>query len=251
LRKLVDIPPIYDQIPNFSSVQPEMKMDFSRMIGKPFHLTTFSWSNQSAGTDFANLGFPSSVINLNKLASAPFDLASLYHAKACFIIQVAGTPMHSGALIASITPCDMLVSNLNIPYTIHTIQSAPHAYLLANSSSAICLEIPWYSTTKLRHTPSANDNMDEYSLQPFSLTTPSGANSDYASLNFHVVSPLGVPNTALTSVQITVAVMFKELDFYIPKAPFVSQANETISTCKICQLLMSNLRDLCVTLQNF
>jgi hypothetical protein len=112
-------------------------MDFSRMIGKPFHLQTFAWTaSQAAQTTPFVLPFPSAVFSLNKLAASPFELASLYHVKACLLIQIAGTPMHSGCLLASIVP-RFSVLNDNLPGSVNQYQAAPHSFLYANSSSAV------------------------------------------------------------------------------------------------------------------
>jgi len=224
VRRLAETPPIYVKTPMFTNVKTDMRMDFSRMLEKPFHLATKTWaSTDNAQTMIFELGFPSSVVSLNKLASAAFDLASLYHLKACFVVQVAGTPMHSGALIASVVPKGVQNTVPNGPGGVHQMQTAPHAFLHANSSNAVCIEIPWYSSTKLRYTPSVNDNVDELTLNGYTTSN----NSDYASLSVRVISPLGFPSSANSSLNITIAVVFKELNFFVPKNTFVTQSKAT------------------------
>jgi hypothetical protein len=218
IRAPVETPSVYDKTPIFKSVDPSMAIDFSRLVNKPFHLSSFSWSNTSpAGTDVFALPFPSSVISLNRIASAPFDLASLYHLKACFVVQVAGTPMHSGALIAAVTPISALAPGAGTAAGIHSYQTAPHIYLHANSASAACVEIPWYSPTKLRFTPSVNDNQQELQLYGASTTDNT---TDYAQLSFRVLSPLGVPTSGSAVLTVTIAVVFKEINFFVPKATY-------------------------------
>lgn len=120
------------------------------MIGKPFHLGTINWSTTNAAfTDLTTIGFPSAISSLNALAAAPFDLASLYHMQGCLLIQVSGTAMHQGAIIAAVLPKGMPV-NTNDRRFVHSFQCAPHGYLYANTQTALCLEIPFYSNTKLR-----------------------------------------------------------------------------------------------------
>jgi len=222
LRELVETRPIYDTTPLFHSVSPQMRMDFSRMVEKPFHLSTFSWNTQPAQADAYSLSFPSAVIALNRLASAPFDLSSLFHLKACFVIQVAGTPMHSGCLVAYVTPNK--ISAVVGAGGIHQAQSAPHCYLHANSSNAACIEIPWYSPLKLRFTSSLNDGQDETGFNPFN---GDATNADYANLNIRVVSPLGVPTSGASTLVVTIAVMFKEINCFVPKASYVTQSVAT------------------------
>jgi hypothetical protein len=225
LRQLIETAPIYDRTPIFTSVRKEMQMDFSRMLEKPFHLMTVPWpASLTAGTFFGTIGFPSALLSLNKLASAAFDLASLYHLRACFIIQVAGTPMHAGALLASVTPVPIPFVNVGEAGTVHQFQVAPHVYLHASDANAVCVEIPWFSPTKLRLTPSDNDAQDEWGISLNTSASSLNRNSDYAELDFYVLSSLGVPTGGVVSVNITVAVKFLEMNFFVPKATYVSQS---------------------------
>lgn len=232
LREPVQTPTIYNVPPKITSIDQDLRMDFSRMIGKPFHLTTFTWtSSMSVGTEVFTLGLPSALNALNKVASAPFDLSSLYYMHGCIILQVAGTPMHSGALCAAVTPREYQANN---PETqLHAYQSAPHAFLHANNASSVCVEIPWYSNTKTRYTPSTNDNQDEIGFNSVSTANP----NDYARLRLRVLSALGPPTSSATSVVVTVSIMFDDLQFFVPKAsyPLVAQGldvSEVVSpTC--------------------
>jgi len=213
VRNPVETPQIYDKNPIIRSIDPSMNMDFSRMIGKVFELTSFQWTTTqtASGTPIFTLGIPSSLLNLNKIASAPFDLSSLYHMRGCVVIQVAGTPFHSGALIAAVVP------RLSTTAYINDYQCAPHAHLYANSSSAACIEIPWYSETKTRWTPSNNDGQDttiDYGTAALSN------NSDYAQLRVGVLGQLGAPSAASTTLTVTIAIKFLEMNFYVPKTTY-------------------------------
>lgn len=237
VRTPVESLDIYSKLPEIKSVSPEMRIDFSRFVGKPFHLATTQWTTaQAVATDILSMGMPSSVLSLNRNASAPFDLAALYNLRACFLVQIAGTPMHNGILIASVVP--RVVNTTNDGSSIlHTYQTAPHAFLYANSSSAICVEVPWYSNTKLRFTPSVNDAQDQLGLAPTPIATP----ADYAQLKLRVLSPLGAGAAASTALTVTVSVIFSEMNFYIPKATYVPQSSNrelTSSKRSFCERLL-------------
>lgn len=227
-------PDIYNKTPIFRSVKSNMNADFTHMIGKPFFLGTYGWSPSS--TVFAGPSFPSAVLNLSKLASAAFDLMSLYRVKACFEIQVGGTPQHSGCLLAAVSP---EVNGLSFDMNMHSMQCAPHAELYANSANTVCIPIPWYSPTKLRWTPSTNDNMDTIGINPYINN-----NTDYAGLYFRVISPLGVPTGGTSSVVITVSVKFEDIHFYMPKATFVTQSME-VNNKNLCKNTLCKYLPLC------
>jgi len=206
---------MYTESPVITSVDKDMRMDFSRMIGKPFHVGTLTWTTaQAVANPVGFFSFPSALVSLNTLASAPFDLASLYHVKACAIVQVAGTPMHSGALIAAAVSANTTYSSGS--QGIQSLQCAPHVFLHANNSTSACVELPWYSNTKLRQTPGQNNNLDLVVLDSDNRGFP----DDYVSLEFFVMSPLGAPSTGATSLVVTVSIVFKEMDFFVPKATY-------------------------------
>jgi hypothetical protein len=223
LREVVETPALYDLTPKFTSVDPDMRMDFSRMLNKPFHVGVYNWTTvQAAGATVASIGVPSTLASLNRVAASFLDLSSLYHAKMCLVVQVAGTPMHAGMLIVSALP-----KAVQFPggfSGLHTMQCAPHAYLLACDASSACVEIPWYSQTKLRSTVSNNDSLDGVGLANLAVS----ANSDYADLVIRVVSPLAAPTSGATTLALTVSVVFKELNCFVPKASFIAQSGDVV-----------------------
>lgn len=204
---------VYDNTIEKICVNPSLRMDYSGLIDKPFYLTQFTWSTTAAAaTVISTIGFPSSILALNRIASAPFDLSSIYRMRGCVNLQVAGTPMHGGALLAAVvnrTTDSYLNDN-----SLHTYQCAPHAFLHANNTSAVCIEIPFYSQTRYRYTPSLTSSRDPLLIS--TLTTPNAG--DFAQLRTRVLSALTTPTSGVTSVVVTVSVIFKELEFYVPKA---------------------------------
>jgi hypothetical protein len=215
---------IYDKTPVFSNVDPAMRMDYSRLIGKPFHLKSFPWATTDVkGTELAQSTYvPSDIINLNVMTASPFLLSCLYHMKGCFVVQVLGTPMHGGCLVASVLPRSQQNQGLVTDYgtTLHSYQSAPHAFLHANSATSACIQIPWYSNTKLRMTPRA-DTFTFAAQSDTLFTNPARDAIDYAQLKFRVLAPLTCPTSASTGVSVSVGIMFTELNFYVPKPEFI------------------------------
>jgi hypothetical protein len=204
---------IYNNTIERISVNSSLRMDYSGLIDKPFYLTQFAWTTTSAaGAVISTIGLPSAILALNRIASAPFDLSSIYRMRGCVNLQVAGTPMHGGVLVAAVLDRNTN-SSLN-DNVLHTYQSAPHAFLHANNTSAICIEIPFYSQTRYRYTPSLTSGRD-----PLLISTATTDNAgDFAQLRTRVLAALTTPTAGATSVVVTVSVIFKELEFYVPKA---------------------------------
>lgn len=233
-------PEIYNNKIEKLCVSPSLRMDYSGLIDKPFYLTQFQWAATSpASTVLASIGFPSAILQLNRIASAPFDLSSIYRMRGCVNLQVAGTPMHGGALIASVLS-RQTVSSLN-NNVLHTYQCAPHAFLHANNTSAVCIEIPFYSPTRYRFTPSLTSGRDPVLIEP---ATTSNA-GDFAQLKVRVLSALTTPTAGITSVVVTVSVIFKELEFYAPKAvnaqsfPAIPTTSLTLPNLTISDLILA------------
>jgi len=212
-RTAIENPAVYDAQVHYDNVPQELRGDFSSLIGKPFHLGSFTWNTSTAryGQVF-KIDFPSALLTLNRQASAPFDLMSLYRLRGCLLIQTAGTPMHGGGLIVASLPRGITDATTTRKW-LHSFQSAPHAYLYANQQTAACLELPFYSNTKLRWTPSVSDSQDETFIGPYGT-------DDYLTVRAMVVSPLSVGGSASTAVTVTVSLVFHELDFFSPKADY-------------------------------
>lgn len=218
---------LYSQITS-PNVDKALYMDFSRLIGKPFHVYSLNWTtSQAQGAEFAGPGgangisLPSICLS-NNISRAPFLLASLYNMRACFNVQVAGTPMHGGALVAYAVPsCCFTQGNVSkFGSLLHAAQSAPHAMLFANSATTACIDVPWYANTKLVHTPRIDlaGISPKGAVQRYNFSEEGTA--DYAHLRFRVLSPLTAPASGATTLVITISVTFTEMNFYAPKATY-------------------------------
>lgn len=189
---------LYDKFPKLSCVPRSLKMDYSRILNKPFFVGNFNWSDTSSRYSNLTIGynFPS-IIQSNYLASVPFKSASFCRLRACFLLQVAGTPMHQGVLLAGVTPYNVAKPQVN------TLMSCPHAFLSANESTSVCVEIPYYAAAPLVHT-------GQY---------PEGglASNDYAELTVLVMNPLVPSTSGTTTLSVSIHVVIREEEFYVPK----------------------------------
>jgi hypothetical protein len=196
------------QVPS-TSVDARVRMDYSGMIGKPFHVSVIPWTTAHARyAELASISFPSVLSTLTRVSSAFLDLSCLYRVRGCVMVQVSGTPNHQGCVLASVVPFG--VPAFGAREFIHSGQSAPHEYLLANMQTSACIEIPFFSGTKMRWTHSVNDGQHETFTGPF-------ASDDYAALRLQVLNPLFAPSSGSTSIPISISVMFTEIECYAPK----------------------------------
>lgn len=204
MRDLVTIKPKYSFFPKLNSVPEELKQDFSRILEKPIFLTSGTWTTSGGPfTPLLQLAFPS-CLDSNVQLRAAFELSARYRLYGCFIIQVSGTPQHSGIVIASVHPrgsVDVISRN-----SINTLLQAPHAFMAANESTPVCLEVPWYSQTKLR---SHFTTGDYFSVAESDL-------GDVSELNLVVLNQLAAPTGGSTSLTYTIHVKFHLADFYVP-----------------------------------
>lgn len=189
---------IYNKAPKLTSVPPEMKMDFSRILNKPFFIQNVSWPSSAVrGTNIINLALPTGLLR-NALIKIPFQSAALFRMKGCILLQVAGTPMHQGICVASIVPN-------SVPYTNLTqMIQPPHAFLNANECTPVCIEMPFYARSQL---VSTQVNATVASLNDF----------DYAALIIQVVNPIAAGASATLPVTISVQVVITDLEMYVPK----------------------------------
>jgi len=186
---------IFDKWPEFTSIPKELRMDFSRVLEKPFFIKNLTWSDSMAvGANVGAILLPSDII-VNELLHKPFQTAVYFRMKICLMIQVSGTPMHSGCLIAAAMPPLFPAAQLN------QLLPAPHAFLFANESTPICVEVPFYSPTVVRYT-------SPYSVPPDAF--------DYARVTIQVINSLGVPTGGSTSVTVSVQAVVKDCEFYVP-----------------------------------
>jgi hypothetical protein len=200
-RSINESAPMYDQWGPIMSMPLDLKMDYSRILQKPFLVFTAPWEAITAPfASLTNLSIPSAILG-NALAKIPFTSTVAFRAKLCLMIQVAGTPMHSGTLLVTALPMKIpgaLLSNRG------SIMAAPHAFCHANESTAVCLEVPFYSNSKLLY---SDPDENVVTASPF---------SDYAYVSFIVLNALVAPTSGSTAVAVNVHAMFKEIEFYAP-----------------------------------
>lgn len=191
---------MYDAHIDITSIPPELEMDYSRILNKPFVVGTYPWTTgTSLYTELMRIPFPSSITN-NYLASIPFNSASKFRAKMCAMLQVSGTPMHQGTvLVAALPHKHPKVINPN------QLLSAPHVFLSANESTSACLELPFYSNNDVINTPSKGK------------IPHSNLFNDYVDLVFMVLNKLTPGDGASTDLTISVHAMFNEARFFVPQ----------------------------------
>lgn len=176
-------------------------MDFSRILNKPFLITTIPWTTSTVTrTELTRIPFPAALYT-NALAKIPFDSSCMYRMKMCLLMQVSGTPMHQGTLIAASFPNgSSAIVNPN------QMMNAPHVFLSANESTSVCLNVPFYINSTLANTAG--------SKQPISF---SGFDENFADLVIYVMNPLAVSTGSSTTISVSIHAMILEADFYVPK----------------------------------
>jgi len=218
-RNVIESPPIYTSYPLLNSVPQSLKMDFSRLIDKPFLVRTLTVS--SADTPLithTELAYPSVAFN-NAAARAPFALSSLHRTRACVYAQIAGTPQHQGTYLLAVVPTGF---SLHLQSDINALLNAPHAFLHCNENTSVCVEIPFYYPGFL-----APSDSEAKSIL-FANNT-----SDYANIVLLCVNPVGSSGTASTSLTASIFIAFKDSEFYVPTSGwnFVAQGfTQIIST---------------------
>jgi len=202
-RNMVESDDIYTEFPPLNSVPMELKMDFDKFVNKPWYVATFPWmTSDPKFTDISTISIPTSLL-VNPQLQAPFQFAAKYRLKACFMLQVTGTPMHQGTLLASVVPTNCVSTTRA---AVNCNLQAPHAFLSANEATPVCIEIPFYSNTKLRS--------PDIGFESFNVSY--GLNTNYADLNLMVLNPLQAGASASTTLSVSVHVIFKEAEFYVP-----------------------------------
>lgn len=214
---MVEVDSIYDTFsPLPNPLMEKLKVNFDPLINKPFFIGNIEWSNQSQYDTLKVLKIPMDLL-VNPLIKKPFESTVNYRAKLCLMFQIAGTPMHSGTIIASAVPrgVENLFSMMgNSFYPFATLMCNPHVFLSANESTSVCLDVPFYSSTPVIRTDNNHD-------------TVNFAGVNYAEVHVVVLNPMGVPTSGSTKLTISVHAMFREGDFYVPHvdATFVPNSN--------------------------
>lgn len=186
-------------MPKITNVPKQLEMDYSRILNKPFLIQTLTWTNSTTAYGLLpKISLPSAALT-NFLARVPFKSSALYRMRACVMLQVSGTPMHQGLILASVIP------NTVTPAHPTQMLQAPHSFLNANESTSVCIEVPFYQRTPLART--STDLINDTSISPF----------NYADLRMMVMDPLASTGTASSSLTISIHVIIREAEFYVPK----------------------------------
>lgn len=224
-RSLIDSPVRYNKFPKLENVPHQLEMDYSRILNKPYFISNIPWSSVSTG-ELAVLNIPGDILN-NPLAKIPFSASVMYRARLNVVLQVAGTPMHQGCVIASSHPYEAISLD---PFDLNDKNSrmaSPHAFLYANESTSVNVEVPFYVNTKLQPV-----DLDGNTVMPSTDT------ANYAQVRLLVLNQLAAPETAAASVTITAHFMFTDLEFYVPHVdvtwvPFESESFSSSITSAI------------------
>lgn len=152
MRNNIEPDTMFETFPEQASVSSDFLMDYTRILNKPFRVGTVKWPESAFRNTFLEVFKFPEVLLSNPLASIPFDASTLYRCKASLILQVSGTPMHQGTLIAASLPVGYGSEMVPVPTGLsvaNTLLAAPHVFLSANESTPATLEIPFYPNTKL------------------------------------------------------------------------------------------------------
>jgi hypothetical protein len=208
-RTVIEPEFLFKEKPQLDQVPLSLKMDFSRILNKPFFIRNVNWVNTApAFTVLSNISIPGDLL-LNQLAKVPFASSVLYRAKITLIMQVSGTPMHEGMLIAAAFPNGYEpttgTSAANARAYIGSYMSAPHVFMSANESTPVALEVPFYVNGKLDRTDINGDTISTYAF---------GVN--YAQASIMTLNPLLPPGSGSTTLTVSVFAMFTDVEFYVP-----------------------------------
>lgn len=198
----------YLKKPKLDCVPKILEMDYSKILNKPYFIENITWDNTSVAGDYIKiLNIPEQILT-NPLVKIPFEASVYYRAKISVVLQVAGTPMHSGILLASALPVggDTAFQHQNLQST-NKLLAAPHVFLSANEATPVILEVPFYINSKLAPVVLPGD---ETSVVPGSRT------GNYSNVVIMVMNPLGTPTSGSTSLTVTAHFIFDDIEFYVP-----------------------------------
>lgn len=181
-------------------------MDYSVFLQKPFQVTTFNWSTvDPVGAIATRCYIPSDVFDKNEFLAAPFRNSCFYRARARLHLQVAGTPMHMGILIAAVMPAGTPTTSFT---GINNLLAAPHCFLYANQATPAVIEIPFYYGNTIKPTEMITEAM---------VTDVLGHTlAPYAELQICNLNQLETVSGSIT-LTVIVSCEFTELEFYVPK----------------------------------
>jgi capsid protein len=189
-------------------MDPTLKMTYSPLLKKPFKLTNIKWTTSDTfGTAIASLHLPSLMLTDNDIISHPFSMGAYYRAKISLIFQVAGSPNHAGVVLVTALPIGLFAGTTTyaIRQLINSGMSAPHAFLHANESTSVRLQVPYYSNTALLPSEPVEGSRMTYLDH----------DGDYAAVQVLIMNPLST-STGSTDVTISVHAVFDDIEFYVP-----------------------------------
>lgn len=206
-RSVIEPDFVYDKKYRLTSIDPSLLMDYSRILNKPYFIKNVNWP--ATGNQFSILDvtrIPLDIFN-NALAKIPFESATLYRAKISVLLQVAGTPMHQGILIAAAMPIGFASdpSYVGSSKSLNSLMAAPHVFLNANEQTSTRLRIPFYVNSPLDKT-----DLDRKTYN-FNFT-----GTDYSEVAIMILNPLVAPTGGTTSVSMSMHVVFDDVEFYAP-----------------------------------
>lgn len=198
---------VYKQKDKISDKMKEFEVDFSAIVDKPYFVKQIPFTSAGRFSILDKIAIPTQIIT-NNLVRKPFETTAFYRTKLCLLLQIAGSPMHQGTVLAAAVPLSLRDNMSFTTFTrdsdlISSLMCAPHVFLSANENSSVCLEVPFYANTSVVRTDLYNNTVNAFT-------------EDFAEVLFMVINPLGVPVGGSTAVSISVHAMFKESEFYVP-----------------------------------
>lgn len=210
-RSVVEPDYIYTEWPKIRGIDPSLKMTYSPLLKKPFFVRNVVWkASQAVGTEITVVDIPGNLLSSNEIVDYPFKLGSYFRAKVSLILQVSGTPSHAGIVLAGAIPAGLWPygTTTPVPQIENSLMSAPHAFLHANESTAVRLQVPFYSNTPLLPCkPDVNGRL-----------TTLEHNGNYATVQLMVMNQLAPGTNAATEVTISIHAVFDEVEIYVPNA---------------------------------
>lgn len=195
------------------AVDKRMKSVYNNLLHKPIYLATYDWSTvHDPDLALINVRVPN-IFFQSDLLKRPFQMNAKWRGTCKFLLQVQGTPFHSGTLAAVVVPFGtysgyrQIVSKINYNH----IALANPILLAANDSTQAELEVPFYCATDTavcRTQTAFNTIPDYFTYDPSSAYT--------AELLVLVVMALAASDGASTTIRVNLSVVFDNLEFYVP-----------------------------------
>jgi hypothetical protein len=199
-RNLLESDCIYENWGPIPSGYKALKMDYDKLIGKPFYTARNTWSTTDTRFAGSSFNIPSGLLT-SALARIPFDSSTMYRAKISVVLQSSGTTMHQGTMLAGVLPG---FSASTGEYSINSLMCAPHAFVSPCTNTAVKIKVPFYVAGPLIFSDSSKDVVH--------AGTPG---ADYATLILMILNPLQA-GSGSTSVSISIYTIFEEIEFYAP-----------------------------------